>query len=74
MNKKIISLSVLALSLGVIANVQSQEASCGEAPLIFQIGLSHLKAAPHTKCMAPGTEYTIKIVAQGNYTVAVDDV
>ena len=74
MNKKIISLSLLALLLGVVANVQSQQPPCSSNPLIFQIGLAHLKAVPHTKCMAPGQTYTIEIKRQANYPVAVDDV
>ena len=73
-NKKIISLSLLALLLWAYAQAQVPPPANCNAPLIFQVGQSHLKTVPHTKCLAPGETYTIKIVEIGGYKVALNDV
>jgi len=70
-NKKLISLAVISLMLWTYA--QAQNNNCN-SPLIFQVGLAHLKAVPHTKCLEPGESHTIKIVEIGGYNVSVDDV
>ena len=74
MNKKIIWLSLIPLLLWTFARAQEPATGNCNGPLIFQVGLSHLKAAPPTKCLAPGETYTIKIVEIGGYRVALNDV